>query len=146
MSNAIMSAVGNTGGPIPIELNGRTYHIHAWTDALRAKFTRWAHKYVLDRLRKLRDSLTPAEYTQQFNQLTADIVDGEYDFGGNRLARLTETDDGVRVLVTVLLNEDLVTDEEIDALIINRMSEIFAALRQLNPEPEAPVKPGEQST
>lgn len=132
MSDQILSAVGNSGGTVPIEFNGRTFTLHAWTDKLRARYTRWAHRYVLDELRKLKDILSPKEYNDQFTELTQSIIDGEYGFGKIRLQRITETDDGVRALVTILLNNDLYTDEEIDGFIQHRGDEILAALKSLN--------------
>lgn len=132
MSDPIVTAVGNSGGFIPIEYNGRTYKLHAWTDKLRARYTRWSHQFVVDELRKLKDILTPGEYASQFSALTKDIVDGEYSFGKIRLQRVTETDQGVRALITVLLNNDAYTDEEIDGFIKDRSDEIMASLQRLN--------------
>lgn len=132
MSDPVLSAVGNSGGAIPIDHNGRTFTLHAWTDKLRARYVRWAQKFALDELRKLKGDLSPSEYESQFTKLTQDIVDGQYGFGQARLARMTETEHGIRALVTVLLNNDLYTDEEIDDFIVNKSSDIFRALKILN--------------
>lgn len=132
MSDPVLSATGNAGGGIPIEHNGRVFTLHAWTDKLRARYTRWAHRFVLDELRKLKGELSPAEYDAQFAILTQDIVDGLYGFGQRRLARLTETEQGVRALIAVLLNNDLYTDEEIDDFIVSKQAVIFQTLKALN--------------
>lgn len=131
MSDPLLSAVGNSGA-VPIEHNGRTYRIHAWTDKLRARYTRWAQKYVVDKLRQMREILSSSEYEKQFASLTKDIVDGEYSFGKPRLARLTETEDGITALVTVLLDEELMTDEEIKSLLTSKGDEILSTLQRLN--------------
>lgn len=128
MSDPVLTAVGNSGGCTVVELNGKEYKIHAWTDKLRARYTRWAHEYVVKKLRSLRELFTPAEYEAQMSGLRRDILNGEYSFGRASLNSLTLTEDGLRALVTVLLNNDLVTDEEIEALVRERGEQILDQL------------------
>lgn len=132
MSDPIIDAVGNTGGVVEIHHKDRVFKLHAWTDKLRAKYTRWVQQHVIAEFRKLKNTLSPEEYREQFAALTKDIVDGEYSFGKPRMNRVTETEQGIKALITILLDDDYLTDEELEDFIVNRQEDIANALRILN--------------
>lgn len=135
--NDLTKVVGNVGGTIPLEHKGRVYNFHQWTDALRARYLQWAKSYAMRTLRALQREgvFSPAEYQEAFNGLRRDLVNGEYSFGKPAIQSLISTDEGMHILVRVLLNDDSIQDDEIKQLIEDRPAEVLAILEQFSAPP-----------
>jgi hypothetical protein len=134
-SDPVVELVGNNGGYIPIQYKGREYRIHAWTDSLRAKYQRWVEQHAIKRLRDMKDAYTPAEYHAERTGLRRDLISGEYSFGRDGMAGIVATEPGYEALVTVLLNNDLIPEDDLRDFLKNKLIDIQDALERLNPKP-----------
>ena len=134
----LLAATGNTGGYRPLVHNGRTFKFHQWTDELRARFLQWVKAYAVKELRDLRDAgvYSPSEYNQAFAVLTRDILNGEYSFGRPTINSIVATQIGSHALVRTLLNDNYIPDEDIAALLRERLPEVEAILSELDGEVE----------
>lgn len=130
----LSTLVGNSGGSLPLEHNGVTYHLHKMTDEARARFENWMKQQAFKGAREQRKFLSPAEANALVAGICEDISLGLYAYGGEKYLKWASTSEGNICLLSLMLRVD--DPEVVRELWSEHEEEINTILSTLYAEPD----------
>lgn len=133
----LLAAVGNLGGVVVIEHNGKTYSLpRHLNDIMRANYVAWMMNYRIVQTERRRGLYSPKSFREIMSDLNESFDLGEWTFGSENYFKMLRTDDGATAFLKMIVSDPKITDDELASLLEAKGTDVVRAIRAMHGLPE----------
>ncbi len=125
------------GAGSEFEFQGHTYIISPWSYAIQASYERYLEAEAVRALQRLRPHLSDEDYKAQLTDIRRDIVNGEYTFGSEAVAKTMTVLTHLKQLLFLMLqvNHPDIKKDLVDQMVQEELDKVMQSMAEANSDP-----------
>lgn len=119
------------------EFKGQSYKLSPWSYKIQGHYERYLESEAVKVLQRLRPYLSDQEYKDQLGDVRRDIVNGEYTFGSESVAKTMTSLPHLKQLLFLMLleNHPEIKKDLVEEMIQEELDRVLETMSQANADP-----------